>query len=189
MKFNIRTLLSLGQRAYREYQKIQRKSQGSSFGTDSSPANSGASRPSRQQHSTPIPRSDSSIYPGDFRGRIRPQYSPAPNGSPDPGEVVWTWVPYEDDYNQGKDRPVLLIGKDGEYLLALMLTSKDNTNVYNRDPNYLDIGSGPWDKKGRPSEIKLNRIIRVREDAVRREGAIMPESTFNTVINALNNLA
>ena len=27
----------------------------------------------------------------------------------DPGEVVWGWVPYEDDPAQGKDRPVLLL--------------------------------------------------------------------------------
>ena len=33
-------------------------------------------------------------------------YAPKPDGRPDPGEVVWAWVPYEDDSSQGKDRPV-----------------------------------------------------------------------------------
>ena len=32
------------------------------------------------------------------------------DGEPDPGEVVWAWVPYEDDPAQGKDRPVLVVG-------------------------------------------------------------------------------
>ncbi len=40
-------------------------------------------------------------------------YAPKPDGRPDPGEVVWAWVPYEDDPNQGKDRPVLLVARDG----------------------------------------------------------------------------
>ena len=41
-------------------------------------------------------------------------YSPDTDGEADPGEVVWAWVPYEDDPAQGKDRPVLLIARDGE---------------------------------------------------------------------------
>jgi PemK-like, MazF-like toxin of type II toxin-antitoxin system len=44
----------------------------------------------------------------------------------DPGEIVWTWVPFEEDHRQGKDRPVLVIGHDGPWLLALPLTSKDH---------------------------------------------------------------
>ena len=41
------------------------------------------------------------------------EYAPEIDGEPDPGEVVWGWVPYEDDPSQGKDRPVLLIGRSG----------------------------------------------------------------------------
>ena len=33
-------------------------------------------------------------------------YEPDPDGQPDPGEVVWAWVAYEDDPARGKDRPV-----------------------------------------------------------------------------------
>ncbi len=40
-------------------------------------------------------------------------YAPKANGKPDPGEVVWAWVPYEEDPSQGKDRPVLVIGTEG----------------------------------------------------------------------------
>jgi hypothetical protein len=125
-----------------------------------------------------------SDYPGDYRGMIDFEYSPSLDGDADPGEIVWTWVPFEEDHSQGKDRPVLLVGRDGEYLLALMMTSKDHNNREHADPNYLDIGSGPWDPQGRASEVKLNRVIRVRPDSMRREGAIMPEDTFRLIERA-----
>lgn len=125
-----------------------------------------------------------SDYPGDYRDMINFEYSPSLDGDADPGEIVWTWVPFEEDHSQGKDRPVLLVGRDGEYLLALMMTSKDHNNREHADSNYLDIGSGPWDPQGRASEVKLNRVIRVRPDAMRREGAIMPEDTFRLIERA-----
>ena len=125
-----------------------------------------------------------SDYPGDYRGMINFEYSPSLDGDADPGEIVWTWVPFEEDHSQGKDRPVLLVGRDGEYLLALMMTSKDHNNREHADSNYLDIGSGPWDPQGRASEVKLNRVIRVRPDSMRREGAIMPEDTFRLIERA-----
>lgn len=124
-------------------------------------------------------------YPGDFQGVPQTSYSPDLDGDADPGEIVWTWVPFEEDHSQGKDRPVLVIGRDGKWLLGLQLTSKDNTS----DPHeraagrtWLDIGSGPWDAKGRPSEIRTNRVLRLDPEAVRREGAIMPRETFDEVV-------
>lgn len=150
-----------------------------------------APKPSSAQTSAPKPSapastgaSDGSDYPGDYRGMINFEYSPSLDGDADPGEIVWTWVPFEEDHSQGKDRPVILVGRDGEYLLALMMTSKDHNNREHADSNYLDIGSGPWDSQGRASEVKLNRVIRVRPDAMRREGAIMPEDTFRLIERA-----
>lgn len=125
-----------------------------------------------------------SDYPGDYRDMINFEYSPSLDGDADPGEIVWTWVPFEEDHSQGKDRPVILVGRDGEYMLALMMTSKDHNNREHADSNYLDIGSGPWDPQGRASEVKLNRVIRVRPDSMRREGAIMPEDTFRLIERA-----
>ena len=150
-----------------------------------------APKPSSAQSSAPKPSaltstgaSNGSDYPGDYRDMINFEYSPSLDGDADPGEIVWTWVPFEEDHSQGKDRPVLLVGRDGEYLLALMMTSKDHNNREHVDPNYLDIGSGPWDSQGRASEVKLNRVIRVRPDAMRREGAVMPEDTFRLIERA-----
>ncbi len=131
---------------------------------------------------TAIPSDD---YPGDFRGTVRPVYSPKLDGEPDPGEIVWTWVPYEDDHRQGKDRPVLLVGRDGPWLLALQLTSKDHDRDAAQEARagryWMDIGTGPWDRQGRPSELRLNRVIRVAPKAVRREGAVMPKELFDLV--------
>ncbi|MFV0909594.1 type II toxin-antitoxin system PemK/MazF family toxin [Rothia mucilaginosa] len=146
-----------------------------------SSAKSSAPKPSAP---APTVASDSSDYPGDYRDMINFEYSPSLDGDADPGEIVWTWVPFEEDHSQGKDRPVLLVGRDGEYLLALMMTSKDHNNREHADSNYLDIGSGPWDPQGRASEVKLNRVIRVRPDSMRREGAIMPEDTFRLIERA-----
>ena len=124
-------------------------------------------------------------YAGDYAGPVRPVYAPQPDGDPDPGEVVWAWVPYEDDPAQGKDRPVLLIGRNGGRLLALMMTSRDRNNSNSSDPRYLDVGSGPWDSKGRPSEVKLDRVLQLDPESVRREGAVMGAEVFRQVVQAL----
>lgn len=112
-------------------------------------------------------------------------YSPSSDGKPDPGEIVWTWVPYEDDPAQGKDRPVLLIGRDGGDLLGLMLTSKDRNNASDHDGRYVDIGTGAWDRQGRPSEVKVDRLLRITAGAIRREGAVLPRRRFEEVLAAI----
>ena len=128
-------------------------------------------------------------YPGDFDGMPRMTYSPAPDGKPDPGEVVWTWVPFEDDHRQGKDRPVLLIARDGRWLLGLMLTSKDHDRDARDEAahgrQWQDIGSGAWDRQGRPSEVRVDRVIRVDPRAVRREGAVLDAARFDQVAAAV----
>lgn len=129
-------------------------------------------------------------YPGDFRGRVEITYAPHPDGRPDPGEVVWTWVPYEDNPHQGKDRPVLLIGRDGRWLLGLMLTSKDHDRDAAKEAHFgrywLDIGEGGWDTQRRQSEVRLDRIIRINPRAVRREGAILDRDRFAEVTRSLS---
>jgi len=115
-------------------------------------------------------------------------YCPDLDGDADPGEVVWGWIPYEDDHSRGKDRPSLVIGRDGRWLLVLMLTSKDkdrSDGAENRHEIWVDIGSGPWDRERRPSEVRVDRVIRLAEGAVRREGAILDEERFETVAAAL----
>ena len=114
------------------------------------------------------------------------EYAPEIDGEPDPGEVVWGWVPYEDDPTQGKDRPVLLIGRRGEQWLGLMLTSKDHDRDAEDEARYgrhwMDIGTGGWDHEGRPSEVRLDRLLELDESALRREGAALDRATFDAVL-------
>ena len=125
----------------------------------------------------------------DHRGTVRLQYAPALDGDADPGEIVWAWVPFEDDPSQGKDRPVLVIGREADELLALMLTSKDHSRDTAAEARHgrvwLDIGTGAWDAQRRPSEVRLDRIVRLRPAAVRREGAIVERALFDRVAVAL----
>ncbi|KAB7744763.1 type II toxin-antitoxin system PemK/MazF family toxin [Nostocoides sp. F2B08] len=124
-------------------------------------------------------------YPGDFRGRVEIAYAPHPDGEPDPGEIVWAWVPYEEDHSQGKDRPVLLIGRDGPWLLALQMTSRDHDRDEAQERRagriWVDIGSGAWDRQGRPSEVRVNRVLRIDPDRIRREGAVLARDRFDAV--------
>jgi hypothetical protein len=133
-------------------------------------------------------------YPGDYRGRVedlRIDYAPRADGDADAGEVVWAWVPYEEDHRRGKDRPVLVLGRDGAWLAALMLTSRDHdgdTTVEVRTDRagrrWMDLGAGPWDPQGRPSEVRLDRVLRLDPATVRREGAALDRSLFDRVVQA-----
>ncbi|MHC6592649.1 type II toxin-antitoxin system PemK/MazF family toxin [Arthrobacter sp. C152] len=131
------------------------------------------------------PAPDAFPYPGDFRGRAAISYAPKPDGDPDPGEVVWTWVPYEEDHSQGKDRPVLIVGHNGPHLLALMLTSRDRVPAGSASRDYIDLGAGGWDRQDRPSEARLDRILQIRPDSIRREGAVLDRARFEAVAAGL----
>lgn len=125
-------------------------------------------------------------------------YEPETDGEPDPGEVVWAWVPYEEDPTRGKDRPVLLIARkevggaddgaeDGAVWWAgLMLTSKDHDRDEEQEAaagrHWMDVGTGAWDREGRPSEVRLDRLIVLGDADIRREGAALDRATFDLVI-------
>jgi PemK-like, MazF-like toxin of type II toxin-antitoxin system len=105
-------------------------------------------------------------------------YSPNLDGRADPGEVVWTWVTYEEDPTRGKDRPVLVIGRDHATLLGLMMSSQER---HAADGSWVAIGSGSWDDAGRPSWVRLDRVLDVPEESIRREGAILDRHIFDVV--------
>ena len=115
-------------------------------------------------------------------------YSPEIDGEPDPGEVVWAWVPYEDDPAQGKDRPVLVLADRDGMLACLYMTSKDHDRDADDEARYgrywMDVGTGGWDPEGRESEIRLDRLITIPEGEVRREGAALDDATFDSVLAA-----
>lgn len=151
------------------------------------PRPSGPTRPTRPTR--PTSGGERTAYRGDFEGRARIEYAPRADGDADPGEVVWAWVPFEEDPTRGKDRPVLVLARSGADLLGLMLTSKDHTADprSHRDggPVWHDLGTGAWDRQGRPSEVRLDRVLRLAPDAVRREGAALDRARFEQVAAAV----
>ncbi len=120
------------------------------------------------------------------------EYRPHADGRPDPGEVVWAWVPYDEGDGRGKDRPVLVVGRRDANLLALMLTSKDHDRDAADEARHgrvwTDIGPGPWDSRGRPSEVRLDRLLVLDPATVRREGAALDRHRFDRVVAAARRL-
>jgi hypothetical protein len=106
-------------------------------------------------------------------------YSPATDGDPDPGEIVWTWVPFEEADGRGKDRPVLVVAveKGGQSWLAVQLTSKSHQG----DVEFVAIGAGEWDSAGRPSWVNIDRVFRVYDTGMRREACALPAARFQAV--------
>jgi hypothetical protein len=109
-------------------------------------------------------------------------YAPQPDGRADPGEVVWTWVAYEDDPSRGKDRPVLVVGRRGRTVLGLMLSSQSEREGQR---GWLALGPGAWDREARPSWVRLDRVLEVDEDGIRREGAVLDRPRFERVAGRL----
>ncbi|MFC4612727.1 type II toxin-antitoxin system PemK/MazF family toxin [Streptomyces maoxianensis] len=115
-------------------------------------------------------------------GPVRTSYAPDRDGDPDPGEIVWTWVPFEENDGRGKDRPVLVVAREeAGTLLAVQLSSKR----HDRDREWVPIGVGPWDRAGRESWVDLDRVLRVHEDGMRREACALDRLRFDVVVRRL----
>ncbi|TDT15465.1 PemK-like, MazF-like toxin of type II toxin-antitoxin system [Ilumatobacter fluminis] len=109
------------------------------------------------------------------------EYSPRRDGDPDPGEVVWGWVPFEEDPSQGKDRPVVIIGRRGAMLVGVPLTTKRN----HREAQ-LNMGTGGWDPKRRTSYARIWRMCDIDPDRCRREGAVLDVQRFESLVRAVD---
>lgn len=119
----------------------------------------------------------STSFPTAHRAR-KLVYAPNLDGRADPGEIVWTWVVYEDDPTRGKDRPVLVVGRDRRVLLGLMVSSQER---HAGDRDWVGIGAGAWDYEGRESWVRLDRVLDVPEEGIRREGAILDREIFDVI--------
>ncbi|QMU98791.1 type II toxin-antitoxin system PemK/MazF family toxin [Microbacterium esteraromaticum] len=113
---------------------------------------------------------------------VRVGYSPSRNGLPDSGEIIWTWVPYEENDGRGKDRPVLVIGRHAaDRVYAVRMTSK----AHDRDRDFIAIGSGDWDSRGRESWVDIEQLYSVHHDGMRREAAVLDAARYGRVAQAL----
>jgi len=128
--------------------------------------------------------------PGSETVRIDPErvrdvsvgYSPSRNGLPDSGEIIWTWVPYEENDGRGKDRPVLVIGRHGaDRVYAVRMTSR----AHDRDRDFISIGSGGWDAQGRESWVDIEQLYSVHHAGMRREAAVLDAGRYGRVAQAL----
>lgn len=110
-------------------------------------------------------------------------YAPDLNGRADPGEVVWVEVIHEDEPFQGKDRPVLVVGRrDERTVLALMLSSQAHRAGQR---HWHPLGSGAWDAQQRPSWVRLDRVLELHDRGLRREGAVMDRRAFEQLAERL----
>ncbi|WP_353113610.1 type II toxin-antitoxin system PemK/MazF family toxin [Microbacterium sp.] len=109
-------------------------------------------------------------------------YAPQRDGAPDAGEVIWTWVPYEENDGRGKDRPVLVIGRQSaDRVYAVRMTSKPHDG----DRDFLSIGTGGWDSQGRESWVDIEQLYSVHDRGMRREAAVLDAGRYERVASAL----
>lgn len=121
----------------------------------------------------------------DYVGCPEMHYGRPALGGRSAGEMVWTWVAYEEDPSQGKDRPVLLVGELDGWLLGLPATSKDHDLDAEQERRagryWVEIGAGDWDSRGRVSEVRVDRIVRVDPTRVRRAAGRVDRAVFEKV--------
>src|SRR6185437_13901105 len=110
----------------------------------------GGRQPNGTAHRSPGASAATQEWPGQFGadatvevdptsiGPVRMTYNPVTDGDPDPGEIVWTWVPFEEHDGRGKDRPVLVVAAEpAGTVLAVQLTSKDHDG----ESDFVPIGA------------------------------------------------
>ncbi|QZY52098.1 hypothetical protein [Leucobacter tenebrionis] len=121
------------------------------------------------------------LSPEEIRS-LRPSYEPQPDGDPDPGEVVWTWVPYAENDGRGKDRPVLIIARAGGGAVAgCYLSTKQHAG-------FVSVGAGGWDSQGRESFLAPDRVLRITDGGMRREGHVLSRERFVDAVRVIAGL-
>lgn len=114
-------------------------------------------------------------------------YAPRRDGAPDAGEIVWAWVPFQEDPTQGKDRPMLVIARhDVQRVYALKLTSRAPQGSAAGRNDHVSIGAGPWDRQGRESWVDLDQLYSVHQRGTRREAVALDRRAFARVARAVS---
>ena len=143
-----------------------------------------APRPTAELRASPGQQGPNATVEVDPRriGPVTMSYVPRVDGDADPGEIVWTWVPFEERDGRGKDRPVLVVAAEGAgTVLAVQLTSQEHPGRL----GYIPVGTGAWDAQRRPSFVNIDRVFRLHPGGMRREAAALDERRYGAVQAAL----
>lgn len=133
-----------------------------------------------------------SRYPVEKLGLPKFAFEPVADGDPDPGEVVWAWIPYEEDSSKGKDRPVAVLARvpGKNWVVVAQLSSKNHDEDRQQEASqgryWHRLGSGDWDKAGRESWARIDRLLWFANEEVRREGASMNGNQFLALAKAIS---
>lgn len=111
-------------------------------------------------------------------------YAPDMDGQADPGEVVWIWVPADGPGNPPRERSMVVVGRTRNTILGLLISCNPEHRV---DDDWIDIGAGGWDERGRQSWVRLDRILEVSELGIRRQGTVIPRGRFERIAGRLSN--
>lgn len=153
------------------------------------PKSAPKSHPKPKENYDPHTQAAPFSYAGDFSGKPQLSYAPHADNIADPGEIVWGWIPYEEDYSLGKDRPVLIIGKNGPWLLAVPLSTTDHDLDQAQEKRagryWIEIGCGAWDTKNRESFVRVNRILQLDPNHLRRIACRLDQERFEKVCQAV----
>lgn len=131
----------------------------------------------------PDPRKPATIRVERTADRARSIFfAPDMDGQADSGEVVWVWAPTDGVNAPPSERAVLVIGRTRTTVLGLLISPNP---VHAEEDSWLEIGSGEWDESGRQCWIRLDRILEISEEQVRRQGTLFPQRRFERIANRL----
>ncbi|WP_369378642.1 type II toxin-antitoxin system PemK/MazF family toxin [Streptomyces sp. cg36] len=114
-------------------------------------------------------------------GRVRPPGRPGgarPRGrGPQPGEIWWAEVPYEDGPGS-KDRPCLVLSARGGGVLVAKITSK----FHEEQAGVIPLPPGSvGDAQGRPSFLETDELREVGAGAFRRRVGVVDPTVWDQV--------
>lgn len=110
-------------------------------------------------------------------------YSHDIDGHAEAGEIVWLWVPVDGPSKPPAERAMLVIGQTRfQELLGLLISAEGD---HGEDHNWLSIGPGQWNETGEQGWVRLDKVIKVPEHDVRRQGILLPERRFDRIARAM----
>lgn len=109
-------------------------------------------------------------------------YSPDIDGQADSGEVVWVWAPTDGANSLPHERAVLVVARNHTNIVGLLISPNP---THEKEDWWLEIGAGEWDETGRQCWIRLDRVLEISEEDVRRRGILFPQRRFDRIANRL----